>query len=146
MSEGGFVARTNPVYIWDNHGMVTRATGPKSSCLCAFFLPVKVPTAGSPQALRALGLDLGLEKRFLGPLGPGVFSGSYPRVSRGVCKGRELNTNFFFSQSFRAPRDMQNLGISRQKVSLGFEGDTELFGPHPFTWKTPTPPKILGRN
>ena len=25
--------------------------------------------------------------------------------------------------------------------SLGFEGHTELFGPHPFTWKTPTPPE-----
>ena len=24
-------------------------------------------------------------------------------------------------------------------VSLGFEGHTELFGPHPFTWKTATP-------
>ena len=27
-------------------------------------------------------------------------------------------------------------------VFLGFEGDTEFFGPHPFTWKTPTPPEI----
>ena len=23
----------------------------------------------------------------------------------------------------------------------GFEGHTELFGPHPLTWKTPTPPE-----
>ena len=26
---------------------------------------------------------------------------------------------------------------------LGFEGHTELFGPHPFTWKTPTPPENI---
>ena len=28
-------------------------------------------------------------------------------------------------------------------VSLGFEGHTELFGPHPFTWKPPTPPENI---
>ena len=35
----------------------------------------------------------------------------------------------------------QNSGISRPKKFdfPGFEGHTELFGPHPFTWKTPTP-------
>ena len=34
-------------------------------------------------------------------------------------------------------------GISRPKklVSLDFEGHTELFGPHPFTCKIPTPPE-----
>ena len=26
----------------------------------------------------------------------------------------------------------------------GFEGRTELFGTHPFMWKTPTPPEIPG--
>ena len=25
----------------------------------------------------------------------------------------------------------------------GFEGHTELFGPHPFVWKTPTPPENI---
>ena len=37
-------------------------------------------------------------------------------------------------------------GISRQEVwfFLGFEAHTELFGPHLFTWKTPTHPKISG--
>ena len=25
----------------------------------------------------------------------------------------------------------------------GFEGHAELFGPHPFTWKTPTPPEHI---
>ena len=62
-------------------------------------------------------------------------------------RGQELHTNlFFFSNSSGTP------GISRQNsrdilprslVSLGFEGHTELFGPHPFTWKTPTPSEGL---
>ena len=29
----------------------------------------------------------------------------------------------------------------KNMVSLGFEGNTELFGPHAFTWKTLTPPE-----
>ena len=48
-------------------------------------------------------------------------------------RGRELNTTFF-SQTCRALP-----GCPGILVSLGFEGHTELFGPHPFTWKTPTP-------
>ena len=28
-------------------------------------------------------------------------------------------------------------------ISLGFEWRTQLFGPHPFTWKTPTPPEDI---
>ena len=57
-----------------------------------------------------------------------------------------MNTFFFFGFSnFSGTSRMsqKNPGISRQKslVSLGFERHTELFGPHPFTWKTPTPPQ-----
>ena len=33
------------------------------------------------------------------------------------------------------------LSPPKSLVSLGFEGRTELFGPHPFKWKTPTPPE-----
>ena len=65
----------------------------------------------------------------------------------GLGRGRELNPNIFFSNfSFASGISRQNPGISRQKKfdSLGFEGHTELFGPHPFTWKTPTPPEISG--
>ena len=51
----------------------------------------------------------------------------------------------FFSLTFRSPPRYpgKNPGISRQKslVSLGFEGHTELFDHHPFTWKTPTLPE-----
>ena len=32
---------------------------------------------------------------------------------------------------------------AKSLVSLVFEGHTELFGPHPFTWKTPTPPEDI---
>ena len=60
-----------------------------------------------------------------------------------LFRERKLNTNFLFSQTFRAPPGCpaKNPAISRQKslVSLGFEGQTELLGPHPFAWKTPTP-------
>ena len=41
LSQGqpGFVPGTNWVCPWDKPGVVPRATGPKSLCLCAFFLP-----------------------------------------------------------------------------------------------------------
>ena len=57
-------------------------------------------------------------------------------------RGQELNTNISFSNFLSVP------GTSRQKIPgypatklvfLVFEGHTELFGPHPFMWKTPTP-------
>ena len=50
-------------------------------------------------------------------------------------------TNFFFSNFPGALGiSRQNPGISRQKFDFpGFEGHTELLGPHPFTWKTPHP-------
>ena len=62
------------------------------------------------------------------------------------CRGLELNTNSFFSQTFRAPPNI--LAKSRDippknLVSLGFEGHTKLFGPHPLTWKTLTPPEDI---
>ena len=53
-----------------------------------------------------------------------------------------MNT-IFFPQTFRgsAGISQQNPRISRQKKFdlSGFEGHTELFGPHPFMWKTPPP-------
>ena len=53
---------------------------------------------------------------------------------------RKLNPNFF-SQTFRAPPGYPG----KKKFDFpGFEGHTELFGPHPFVWKTPTPPEISG--
>ena len=59
-----------------------------------------------------------------------------------IIRGQKFNASFFFPKFSGTP------GISRQKsrdippkslVSLGFEGHTELFGPHPFAWKTPHP-------
>ena len=67
---------------------------------------------------------------------------SADHVLRLPNRGQELNANFF-SQTFRAPP-----GISRQKSQdippkPGFEGHTELFGPHSFTWRIPTPPEDI---
>ena len=52
---------------------------------------------------------------------------------------RKLNTNLFFHIFSGSPG--KNPGIFRPEVCffLGFEGHTEFFGTHPFTWKTPTP-------
>ena len=60
--------------------------------------------------------------------------------------GDENRTQMFFSQTFRALPGYpgQIPGYPGKKFdSLGFEGHTELFGPHPFTWKTPTPPENI---
>ena len=64
------------------------------------------------------------------------------RGSLDRSRERKLNTNFFFSNfSGTSGISRQNPGISHPKslISPGFEGHTELFGPHPFTWKDPQP-------
>ena len=61
-------------------------------------------------------------------------------------RGRELNANFFFLELLGRPRDIRAKSRSirpKSFVSLGFEGHAELFGPHPFTRKTPTPPEDI---
>ena len=57
--------------------------------------------------------------------------------------GDENWTNFFSLELFGRPRDPGKIpGYPAQKVWFPwFEGHTALFGPHPFTWKTPTPPE-----
>ena len=50
-------------------------------------------------------------------------------------------THSFFSQTFRAPPGYSVKNPRKSLFSLGFEGHTELLGPHLFTWKTPTPPE-----
>ena len=63
-----------------------------------------------------------------------------------LFRGRELNTNLFFLKLFGHPRDIpaKSRDIPPKKFGFpGFEGHTELFGPHPFTWKTPTPPEDI---
>ena len=52
--------------------------------------------------------------------------------------GPENRTQTFFSETCRASR--QN---AKKFGFPGFEGHTELFGTHPFTWKTPTPPEDI---
>ena len=75
-----------------------------------------------------------------------------PNANASVFRERKLNTNFF-SQTFRASPGYPGKipGYPVKKFGFpGFEGHTELFGPHPFTWKTPPPnrkyygPKSLG--
>ena len=61
--------------------------------------------------------------------------------------GDENWTQTFFSlKLFGRPRDIPAKSRDippKSLVSLGFEGLTELFGPHSFTWKTPTPPEDI---
>ena len=59
--------------------------------------------------------------------------------------GAKNRTQTCFSQSFWPPP-----AISRQKSRdippkslVSLKGHTELFGPHPFTWKTPTLPENI---
>ena len=78
----------------------------------------------------------------------GPFRGSV--ASRGVLKanyGGKIEHKLYFSNFSGTPGiSQQNPGISCQKKFgfPGFEGHTELFGPHPFMWKTPTSQKIPG--
>ena len=61
--------------------------------------------------------------------------------------GTRIEPKHLFLKLFGRFRDVpaKSRDIPPKKFdSLGFEGHTELFGPHPFTWKTPTPPKISG--
>ena len=63
-----------------------------------------------------------------------------------AIRGQKLNPNVFFLKLFGRFRDTpaKSRDIPPKKFdSLGFEGHTELFGPHPFTWKTPTPPENI---
>ena len=61
-------------------------------------------------------------------------------------KGTKIKHKLFFLKLFgplrgipAKPRDIS----PRKFVFPGFEGHTELFGPHPFMWKTPTPPEDI---
>ena len=62
-------------------------------------------------------------------------------------RGRKLNTSFFL-KLFGHLRDIPaNIPGHPAKKSglrgLRSEGHTDFFGPHPFTWKTPTPPEDI---
>ena len=60
--------------------------------------------------------------------------------------GDENRTLTFFLKLFGHRRDIpaKSRDIPAKKFDFpGFEGHTELFGPHPSTWKTPTPPENI---
>ena len=70
---------------------------------------------------------------------------TFESLSSYFSRVRNLNT-IFFIKLFERPRDIppKISGYPAQKFGfLGLEGHTELFGPHPFTWKTPTPPEDI---
>ena len=55
-------------------------------------------------------------------------------------------TQTFFLRLFGRPQDIPAKSRDippKSLVSLGSEGHTELLAPHPFTWKTPTPPESI---
>ena len=60
--------------------------------------------------------------------------------------GTRIEPKHFFLKLFGHPRDIpaKSRDIPPKKFGFpGFEGHTELFGPHPFVWKTPTPPENI---
>ena len=60
--------------------------------------------------------------------------------------GPKIEPKHFLLKLFGRFRDIpaKSRDIPLKKFdSLGFEGHTELFGPHPFTWQTPTPPENI---
>ena len=89
------------------------------------------------------GIFIKLRTNSWASFGGGFFGGVFWAVFLGFEKNRtrELNTNLFL-KLFGHPRDIPANWRDippKSLVSLGFEGHTELFGPHPFTWKTPHP-------
>ena len=71
----------------------------------------------------------------------GEFTPDHSAFARPKCRGN-LNTNFFYLKLFGHRRDIpaKSRDIPPKKFDFpGFEGHTELFGLHPFMWKTPTP-------
>ena len=62
-----------------------------------------------------------------------------------LFRGQELNTNLF-SQMFRAPPGYPSKIPGRPARKRWFPwlwGTYRIFGPHPFKWKTPTPPEDI---
>ena len=102
----------------------------------------KRPFAPSPNHLRELSLfgqfprSAASQSSSPHPLYLDGLQNADPQETSTNVWGRELNTSFFFPAKFQdiPPKSL---------VSLGFEAHTELFGPHTFTWKTPTPPEDI---
>ena len=63
-----------------------------------------------------------------------------------MLRGAKNWTQTFFLKLFGHRRDIpaKSRDIPPKKFDFpGFEGHTGLFGPHPSTWKTPTPPENI---
>ena len=80
---------------------------------------------------------------------PRIVCGTFSALILGHNVGDENWTQTLVSQTFWAPPGYPGKfpGYPAKKVWLPwfrlFEGHTELFGPHPFRWKTPTPPQNI---
>ena len=84
-----------------------------------------------------------------------IFQDSFEMVTLGndnlknwvdIFRGQKLNTNFVFLKLFGHRRDIpaKFRDIPPKKLDFpGLKEHAELVGPHPFTWKTPTPPENI---
>ena len=73
-------------------------------------------------------------------------SNSYQFYLCNELQGPKNEPKHFFLKLFGRFRDIpaKSRDIPQKKFdSLGFEGHTELFGPHPFKWKTPALPENI---
>ena len=69
-----------------------------------------------------------------------------------ICRERKMRTNFFCTNFLNTPRGQGHPGkipgtsqipLFETQGRQTFEGGHEVFGHHPFVWKTPTPPSGL---
>ena len=75
-----------------------------------------------------------------------MVSGEYGRGVSPLGTKKWTQTFFYFLGLFGRRRDIppNSRDIPPKKFDFaGFEGHTELFGPHPLMWKTPTPPENI---
>ena len=73
----------------------------------------------------------------------------HPRLGPADSRERKMRTNFFCTNFLNTPRGPGHPGkiprtsqtpLFETQGRPTFEGGHELFDPHPFAWKTPTPP------
>ena len=90
-------------------------------------------------ALKMRRSDLFMDTPFVDtPFGPARHKNPWTR------KNAQKTRNSFPSKTRKWRTEHVRDIPPKSLVSLCFEGHAELFGPHPFTWKTPTPPEISG--
>ena len=85
--------------------------------------------------------------KFCGKVGENLAGSFRTHQNKGSKKGAKNETLTFFVKLFGHSRDIpaksQDIPPKKKFDFPGFEGHIELVGPHPFTWKTPTPPENI---